>query len=74
MSENPSARDRQSQPGKPGEQDEISTDEQRLPPDHFGVGTETCQACGGSGKTAEGERCPACGGSGHLIKTITPPA
>ena len=73
MSENLSARE-----GKPEEWDTPGDDseidpEKQAPPDTFGVGTEECPVCGGSGKLPDGAMCSHCSGTGYLIRTITPP-
>ena len=55
------------------EREEEAMDPEQAPaPDHFGVGTEPCPQCGGTGKL-NGQPCPRCEGTGYLTVTITPP-
>lgn len=35
-----------------------------------GTGEDTCPACKGSGKTADGKSCPNCGGTGLITEGI----
>ena len=40
-----------------------------VPPETGSAGDDTCERCGGSGRS-EGGTCPDCGGSGKVIEAI----
>lgn len=55
------------------EREEHEIDPEQSPaPDQFGVGTEPCPRCGGTGQL-NGQRCAHCEGTGYVTVTITPP-